>query len=332
MNKKPFCSIIIPTKNPDKIFFLDCIESIIKQSMNNYELIIVANNCNNYSIALIEDLVSKISNCRLIITDDVGVSRARNRGIEEAAGDYIVFVDDDDMLSPFFLKLIDHSDFTVFQYTNNINTFDTQSVPRKILLEKENIHNLFFKGKNPYGLETRSVWGKAFLLSIIKENNIRFCDKLYNGEDTCFVLEYASRCKSLTFYDGGYGYYYRMRGNSVTYRYNEDIINQFDIYYEEYKRILDENNIDIQILHFVLINQIIYNVFISHLFNKSNNLSLIEKAKQLKKFVDKRQYKEALQTVKIKEIPTTKKKIITFMLKNHLYFIASVLLNWRYSK
>ena len=332
MSNKPFFSIIIPTKNPNTGFFLECINSIKNQTIHNYEIIVVANNCSADSISFIKSVFKKDDGSKLIISNDIGVSRARNRGICEARGKYVIFLDDDDVLAPYFLESIGDYDLTVFKDTSVINQLSKHSFTNHLLLGQNEIEKLFFANENEYGIETRSVWGKAFLLDIIVKNNVRFCDNLFNGEDTCFVLEYASYCKSLLFYNDEYGYYYRPRMDSVTYRYNEDIVSQFDIYYSEYKRILDSNNVNNHKLHFVLINQIIYNIFLSYLFNKSNKKSIMNKTNELKKLFSKPQYKEALYSVKISELPTRKKKVITFLLKNHLYLIASSLLNRRYSR
>src|SRR5690554_6715162 len=101
-------SVIIPSYKPQDYIYT-CLNSLKKQSIapHLFEIILVLNGCNEpYYSALsrfIEDQMQQL-NVRLIQMDEPGVSSARNRGLTEAAGQLIAFIDDDDYVSPSYLK------------------------------------------------------------------------------------------------------------------------------------------------------------------------------------------------------------------------------------
>lgn len=337
MDKKYFFSIIIPTRNPNKIFLHECLSSVASQTYKEFELVIVANNCNPDDLSYIYACAKDFKRFSLIESTEVGVSRARNKGIECCKGDYIIFLDDDDVLASHFLEsaknvLNEYKDLLIFSCSNNRELLSSEINNHYCIdLDKNNINELFYGFDNKYGIETRSVWGKVFASKIIKDKSIKFCPTLFNGEDTCFVLDYVSYCNSISFLPE-VGYYYRTNLQSITYKFNPDIVNQFDIYYEEYKKVLLRKNKNIHKLNYVLINQIIYNIFISYIFHKQNNVSLLLKAREVRKIFQNAKYKVALKDVKICELYGHKKRFITLLFKCHFFIIASLLLNRRYSK
>ncbi len=98
--KTPAISIIMPCYNGEA-FIAEAIESIFKQSLKDFELIVVDDGSTDSSCAMLEGYKDKIV---LISQINQGVSAARNRGIKEAKGDYIAFLDCDDYWAPDFLQ------------------------------------------------------------------------------------------------------------------------------------------------------------------------------------------------------------------------------------
>lgn len=337
MQNNPLFSIIIPTKNPNKNLFFECLDSIYLQTYKCYELIIVANNCSKESLLEIKALVNGRKDVILIETNEIGVSRARSLGIKSANGKYCLFIDDNDLISSTLLETLSkcinstNSDFVMFHNALEENKLSYISSSNFESIGKEDLTNICFNRINPSGIEIRSVWGKAFSLEIIKKNNFRFCDELFNGEDTCFVLNFVSRCNNAVIVEDYVGYYYRQRNGSVSVKYNEDIINQFDIYCDEYKNALKLNNANIYSLYYVLMNQIIYNIFISFLFNIESKLTKKEIKKYIKLIFTKETYKSALKNIKLKDL-SLKKQIVVILLRMRLYNLLISLLNRRYKR
>lgn len=93
----PKISIIVPVYNCEK-YISNCINSILEQSFKDFELILVDDGSSDRSFEICESFAKKDNRVRAIHQPNSGVSRARNRGLDEAKGEYIGFVDGDDCI------------------------------------------------------------------------------------------------------------------------------------------------------------------------------------------------------------------------------------------
>lgn len=98
-------SIIVPVYNVEK-YIGECIESIIAQTYNDWELILVDDGSTDFSGRISDQYASKDSRISVVHIENGGLSCARNKGIEVAKGDLITFVDGDDVLYPYSLSLL----------------------------------------------------------------------------------------------------------------------------------------------------------------------------------------------------------------------------------
>ena len=96
-------SVIIPVYNVEK-YLLNCLNSIIYQSRTDIEIILIDDGSTDSSGALCDKYAAKYDNIKVIHQENAGLSAARNSGIKIAKGDYITFVDSDDMLAPGFIN------------------------------------------------------------------------------------------------------------------------------------------------------------------------------------------------------------------------------------
>lgn len=90
-------SVIIPAYNAEK-YLTECIDSVLAQTYKNVELIIVNDGSIDGTKAILESYQQKHANIQVIHTDNGGVSRARNVGLDNATGEWIMFLDSDDLL------------------------------------------------------------------------------------------------------------------------------------------------------------------------------------------------------------------------------------------
>lgn len=187
-------SVIVPYHN-SSAFLDDCIESIINQTYENWELILV----NDHSTDMSQSISSKYAriNKKIVLVDCVGygVSAARNTGIENAKGNYIVFVDSDDWIEKnaleIFANSINEAELVSASYCKKENVNDFEE--KKYCLKNECMNRSEFVVKlfNSKEVYQGYCWGKIFRSEIIKDNNIRFDTLLAYNEDRLFVLEYA---------------------------------------------------------------------------------------------------------------------------------------------
>ena len=180
-------SIIVPVYNAQNSLER-CLMSIIRQGYQQWELILVDDGSQDDSLAICKRYSDKDSRIRVFHTENCGVSSARNTGMENAHGEYISFVDSDDMIHTDFLSecLSDKEDLIVTNYIK----------PSKIdsLHYKEDHPELIFQQRG-----VRTVWGKVFVRKIIEEHHIRFDTNIRYGEDTIFVLQYCLHIKTIAY-------------------------------------------------------------------------------------------------------------------------------------
>lgn len=102
---QPLVSIITPMYNSEK-FILKTIESVINQTYSNWELLLIDDGSTDNTIQIVEDFKQKYTNIKLLQNPtNLGAAQSRNKGILEAKGDYIAFLDADDLWKPNKLDL-----------------------------------------------------------------------------------------------------------------------------------------------------------------------------------------------------------------------------------
>lgn len=210
-------SVIIPTYRP-KNYLWDCLRSIDRQTFDhsNFEVILVLNGEREPYEQQIASFVSgRLSfQCRLIYNEEVGVSAARNCGLDEALGKYICFIDDDDIITEDYLKqLYKYSDSDTVSLSY-ITAFEDGSEINKPIYITENFQS--HHNKIPYTQARRyfyTPWCKMIHRDIIGTR--RFDTSLKNGEDALFMLLISDRIKWVRFTDKSAEYRYRQRSTSA---------------------------------------------------------------------------------------------------------------------
>jgi len=232
-------SVIIPVYNAEKTLVI-AIESILNQSYKHLELIIV----NDGSIDASADICNKYALCdnriRVINQLNLGVSAARNRGIIEANGKYISFLDADDTIElntyENILQIIENeaADMAIYgmsfdYFKENTYIYSKQlAVENDLVFDYVNIKEYFFHlyEKNYFS----SASNKIFKTSLIRDNNIFFEMEMAILEDFKFVLdtlEYSNKVVALK--DVYYHYNNDLLTSSLIKRPDIDYINNFRI-------------------------------------------------------------------------------------------------------
>lgn len=212
----PIISIIIPTYKPNELLY-ECLHSIDKQtfSKDKFEIIIILNGDKEPYYQLINKYISKFTlDIKLIYTGIKGVSNARNIGIIEASGNYLCFIDDDDMISPNYLEnlykfsgkdYIVVADFRTF--INDINQLGYDYISKAFRTTKKNTllcRRSFLS----------SSCGKLIHRDII-DNRI-FNIKLKNSEDAVFMYNISNNIKKIELSSKDTIYYRRIRNTSAS--------------------------------------------------------------------------------------------------------------------
>lgn len=223
-------SIIIPVYNAE-MYLIECIERIRNQRFCDYEVILINDGSSDNSKVICERYEKLDCRFKLINQKNQGVSKARNEGIKKAVGDYILFIDSDDYIENDFLNTIINNleDTQLLCYGYN-KLYKTKKVPiilNENIDRKENVEYEILFGENIGGF----LWNKIFKREIIINNNLNFSENIFYCEDLLFVVKYL-QCIKKAKYINKIGYYYRMRKNSASGKFqtlkNCSVLNAFE--------------------------------------------------------------------------------------------------------
>lgn len=242
MNSEPLVSILVPVYGVEK-YVGDCVDSIFAQTYKNIEVIFVNDCTPDASREIIERKISENPNISAQIIDNsrnMGSASTRNVGLRYASGDYICFVDSDDILPKDAISIL----ITAAQikgadivrgnierlYANGVRFAFSQQFPNDIIEFRCGLLNW---GKYPM-----SVWGGVYRRSLLTQNNLLFFPNLNFGEDYGLTTRIAYVAKSVEIVNETV-YLYRVNDLSMTQVYKEknasdliEISNRIKTFYE----------------------------------------------------------------------------------------------------
>lgn len=220
-------SVIIPSYKPDNYIY-KCLESVARQDIDKqrYEVIIVLNGCNEpYHTDIKLFLQQKFQGIKTLLlqTDIAGVSNARNIGLDNAQGEYIAFIDDDDIVSENYLsELYQTSCYHPLQIVAcNVKAFYDNSLNDT---KPDYIGKSFLKRKNEKKSCLSVLQGRKFMSSacckIIPKvilTDIWFDIELTQGEDSLFMATISNKTSGIFLTSEECIYYRRIRQNSSSH-------------------------------------------------------------------------------------------------------------------
>lgn len=215
-------SVIIPTYNPGD-YIEDCLNSIYRQNypLNKFEIIIILNGditkYKNKIVNIINNAPKELT-VSLFTTTIEGVSNARNIGLTYAKGDYICFIDDDDIISPTYLsKLISKADnrtiviSNIYSFKNNIKEKAENFFVCPQLRNKDQYVNAsLYKNRSFLAFPVAKIIHKDII------SNRRFDVRFKNGEDALFITSLTDKIDKILFTDDDAIYYVRERNGSAS--------------------------------------------------------------------------------------------------------------------
>lgn len=231
----PLVTIIVPVYNTQTSLH-QCISSILEQSYSNIELVLIDDGSKDGSGKICDQYMTD-SRVQIFHKENAGVSAARNDGIRLAKGEYISFVDSDDVIEKNMIeKLMErqvasHADLVIGTYVKDTGS---QSVKMEITeggfenyKDSDRIRELYQRNL------INSPWAKIYKKSLITEY---FDQTLSLGEDILFNLEYLKKVKYIEVLNYG-GYRYNISATSGLHMsYRENSIEDFIRIWEETAR------------------------------------------------------------------------------------------------
>lgn len=203
----PKISIIVPVYNVEQ-YLSKCILSVLEQTYQDWELLLVNDGSPDNSDKICEEFAQKDNRIRVLHKENGGVSSARNLGLENAKGDYIMFIDSDDWISNDCLEVCKYE-----IEKNNLDAlqFGFFSIYSDRKLAHINSSTSILSGEEY--IQTNSfnvcVWGGIYRRKIIEGNQLRFPIELKLAEDQIFVLSFLKETQRIKYLDRGMYYYYQ---------------------------------------------------------------------------------------------------------------------------
>lgn len=216
----PLISIIMPEYNTKSDFLHAAIKSVINQTYNNIELIIICDGSSKKSRKILKLYENSDKRIRVIYkTKNHGVSEARNIGIIHSNGKYIMFIDSDDYyvnnnIIENCVKIImnNQCDLYEFRITSTTNGKSDNNVSGVTNIEKYLSYAITTEVMN-------SVCNKIYKTKAIKNNFIKFNKNIAVGEDLLFNIDYLRKSNLIYIINSSYYYYRKPADNSYRKQY-----------------------------------------------------------------------------------------------------------------
>lgn len=258
-------SIIVPVYNTDKTYLKECFNSIIKQTYDNYEVIIVNDGSNDTTKKTLDKYVDKYGFV-LLDQKNQGLPASRINGLKKAKGDYVIFLDSDDVLNTKTLEIFNSviseykpdvilHDFVRFKESINNITYEHHWFNKGLLNKEEILIELLQQHINSFCTKC----GKRTILNISMKN---IDTSIVHGEDQQQSAGLIMEANSFYYTDENI-YYYRVSDNEKKDYYKQDNINDVNFLVPTYKKVFVNNQYDELKAYFktTAINVIIYTAF-----------------------------------------------------------------------
>lgn len=194
----PLISVIVPVYNVERHLH-QCVQSILKQSYENFELILVDDGSPDGCGAICDEYAGKDKRVKAVHKTNGGLSSARNAGMDISSGKYLAFIDSDDTVEADYLRALAElisSENTALAICgfHSVNE-DGIPIPGRESISDEGLegtyplsNHVFWKLFNSKRIG--SCWDKLYCANYIHEYNLRFREDVTAIEDTDFVLRY----------------------------------------------------------------------------------------------------------------------------------------------
>ncbi len=256
----PKISVIVPVYNVEK-YLHRCVDSILSQTFTDFEVLLIDDGSKDKSGVICDEYAQKDKRVRVFHKQNGGVSSARNVGLDNALGEWIYFVDSDDMVLPDALDTFDsltksNSDLVMAGFCISEEDDIVRERPKIIrqceLTVVEALKEMYAPSDFCY---QGYLWCKLFKRCVIQQNHLRFDENISFNEDRLFIVKYLCCSKLRISYTtkAVYNYIQRMNSAMSTLQkgYNKKFATDFDAYVLMYQQI-SEYSTDKELIHLAL--------------------------------------------------------------------------------
>lgn len=295
---RPLVSIIVPAFNAAA--FLDqCLNSVVHQQYSNIEIIIENDGSNDDTLHKCRIWQQRHPNIIIYDHENWGVSKSRNHAMERCHGEYVVFVDADDIIAPTYVKILvemivsTSADCAVVSMKSGADYKDNLFSSGDTITVQGNQCPLVLFGK-----AQGFLWNKIYRINIIRNNHLRLDEKIAVGEDLLFNAQYFQFCNRVVV-NSGIQYFYRQQYQSAVN--NLENVRWFDII-RVHEKLIDfykNNAAALNVVYFNYVNQLLEAKYRAKFVCGKPETELQEISKRLKKVNFKSYHWTTKQKVKL---------------------------------
>lgn len=239
-------SVVIPSYNSEKTIGKTLDSIVNQQTEYNFEVLVIDDGSFDDTINIVKEYVENHDNISLFFQRHKFQAEARNRGIEYAQGEYLMFADADDQYRPGYIDImmqsIENKKLVISgiqkDFSNGKTEIEDCSILEKSTSNEQLIGNYLTKNKEM----DVGLWNKIFRLDIIKKNNIMMSNENY-FEDSLFILKYLLKIDFNEIkYVGTPGYILNKHVGSTTNSYDSSLLIKCESYIKKVCNIVCDNN------------------------------------------------------------------------------------------
>lgn len=253
-------TVVVPIYNVES-YLNRCVESIVNQTYKNLEILLIDDGSPDNCPQMCDEWAEKDSRIKVIHKQNEGLGMARNTGIDNAAGEYICFIDSDDYMNENLVQksmsmITENScDFVVYGFcdvTENEQFLCSYiPSPSKQILTGKDVKKLFVKhtfASEYYNSEKwtlrLSAWNCIYSMNVIKNNNFKFVsEREIISEDVYSLLTLYPHLKKVGIISDML-YYHRVNSQSITHKFRKDRIEKLNYLYVKLVELCDDLNYD----------------------------------------------------------------------------------------
>ncbi len=326
-SKAPFFSIIIPAYNAKEVYLRECIDSLVRQTFEAIEIIIVDDGSNKECAHLYDEIAQLDGRIKVIHQSNEGVSAARNLGMDCAGADWIMFVDSDDWIelnacetiyetlinNPCDLLLFDHiKEYANFHAKQGTGLIDGTLYEMSNINTKETFYRRAMGTPNQGSTNLSTIyycWDKVYSRSLLQKEKILFLVGLPKSEDKVFILQCFEKINTL-YYLSSPLYHYRINEQSASNKYSENVDNERRELSKYLERIAKEMDAEIGLLtnnpsysilyedYIRFVFGIISDVMFSKYYHKDYPRTNSQRREEVKQFLNSEPFKTAIKDSK----------------------------------
>lgn len=216
----PTISIIIPVYNAGR-YLRACMDSLLAQTYRELEIIVVDDGSTDGSGALLEEYAAADARVRCIHQNNAGVSAARNRGLDEATGEWIGFIDSDDWVEPqMCAELMELAQREQVEAVSFGHSVDVPGSAPKACRYSDRHYGRLGNAELMWGIYHGAVfcWDTLYRKELVE--GVRYRTDIYRGEDTIFKIEALQHASALYATDKPYYHYVQSEGSAARGKVN----------------------------------------------------------------------------------------------------------------